>query len=154
MLGVMIRIEWNRLQLRLKMKRIFPGWHKSKVRAQTANFLFILDTGPINFREPLSNLSWSFIIWLNIVISRSASANTITSFHQAAEAERRWLLLQRRVELHYDGLKIVDSVTEYIAFNIETVYWEIWPEMAAVWHLKVKNEHSCLLVKVQVRKLT
>lgn len=42
------------------------------------------------------------------------------------------MLLQRRVELHYDGLKIVDSVTEYIAFNIETVCWEIWLEMAAI----------------------
>lgn len=56
-----------------------------------------------------------------MVISRAAEE--ITSFHQAAAAaavaaDHRCLLLRLRVELHSEGLKVVDAVTKRSAVSI------------------------------------
>lgn len=53
---------------------------------------------------------------MNTVISRGA--NEITSFHQAAAADHRGLLLWLRAELHSEGLKVVYSVTKHGAVSI------------------------------------
>lgn len=47
-----------------------------------------------------------------------STATIITLSQLAVEQSTADCSLQWRLELHYDGLKIVDSVTEYIAFNI------------------------------------
>lgn len=99
-----------------------------------------------DFRVCSGSSGWSIIIWLNAVISRSA--NVITSFYQAAEHCR--LLLTWGVELHCDGLKIVDSVTKYIAFNIWTVLLGdtagAGPSLTAP-NISLSKSAACLLLK-------
>lgn len=75
-----------------------------------------LTPAPVNSRGHSSRSSRSIILWLNTVISRSA--NEITSFHWAVAVDHRWSPLRLKVELHSEGLKIVNSVTKHSAFSI------------------------------------